>query len=289
MNASDVRNYAKSKGADLIGIAPIERLAGLPADKNPLSIFPECKAVIVVGRRILRGALRGIEEGTNFGSTYRCFGENYLEDQFLSKTVYDLTSLLESHGIESVPMMGYRIKGENISLSEKKVTGNVVLDYMIMAQAAGLGEIGKGGFFLTSEFGHRQRFAMILVDEALEGDDLKRLSLCENCKACAEGCPLHAMDASSTGKCGLKGNESETFIIDKKICRLCENGAHSNPRGSDDVDRYAASCGRACMVALENKIGNRFENKFRKRSVWSRDITGEGVQLSFVGGQAPVR
>ena len=289
MNAKDVKDYAKSKGADLIGIAPMERLAYLPAENNPGSIFPEVKSVIVVGLRILRGALRGIEEGTNFGSTYHCFGAGYLEGQFLSKTVYDITSFLESNGIESVPMMGYKQKGENTVLSKNKAASNVMLDYKIMAQAAGLGEIGKGGFFLTSEYGHRQRFAMILVDEVFEGDVLKELSLCKNCKACAEGCPLHAVDSKSTAKCGLKGNETETFIINKKTCGLCQNGANASSEGSDDVDRYAASCGRACMVALENKIGNRFENKFRKRSVWSRDITGAGSELSFVGGQAPVR
>ena len=112
MNAKEVKDYAKSKGADLIGIAPMERLAYLPAENNPISIFPEVKSVIVVGRRILRGALRGIEEGTNFGSTYHCFGAHYLEGQFLSKTVYDITSFLESNGIESVPMKGYRQKDE---------------------------------------------------------------------------------------------------------------------------------------------------------------------------------
>ena len=39
-------------------------------------------------------------------------------------------------------------------------------------------------------------------------------------------------------------------------------------------DRLAAACGRACLVALEGRIGNRFDAPFRKRSTWSRDIEG---------------
>lgn len=276
MNTMELKKAAKQFGADLIGIAPFERLAYLPSDSNPKSIFPHVKSVIVLGRRILRGALRGIEEGTNFGSTYGCFGRGYLEHQFLSKTVYDLTCHFEKEGIEAVPLLSYKTKG-------------VALDYKVMAQAAGLGEIGKGGFFLTPEFGHRQRFAMILVDEAFEADELKKVSLCDNCNACAEGCPLKAIHTEKTVSVGLKGNETETFAIDDKICKACKNGASCQPGTSDDVDRYAAACGRACMVALENKISNSFENKFRKRSVWSVDITGSAAELSFVGGQAPVK
>lgn len=281
MNAIQVKSIAKQFGADLVGIAPIGRLQYLPPEANPKSIFPHVKSVIVIGRRILRGALRGVEEGTNFGSTYSCFGDNYLEKQFLSKTVYELTCYLEKHNIESVPMLSYKIKGEKNS--------NVILDYKVIAQAAGLGETGKGGFFLTSEYGHRQRLAMILVDEAFEGDELKTLSLCANCMACSDGCPLNAVNADKKVLAGLKGHETETFVIDNAICRRCKNGANPKVDASDDVDRYAAACGRACLVALENKVSNRFENKFRKRSVWSRDISGSSAELSFVGGQAPVK
>ena len=43
------------------------------------------------------------------------------------------------------------------------------------------------------------------------------------------------------------------------------------------------------MVALENKVGNKFVEKFRKRSVWSRDIYGEALNSGnlFNGGLCP--
>jgi len=62
-----IRDAAKKEGIDLIGFAPKERFEGVDAVHNPFSIFPEGKTVIMIGRRICRGSLRGVEEGTNFG------------------------------------------------------------------------------------------------------------------------------------------------------------------------------------------------------------------------------
>ncbi len=252
MNASQIKQLAKEFGADLVGIAPVERLAQLPPESNPRTLAPNTKSVIVVGHRIMRGTLRGVEEGTNFGSTYSCYGFNWMEDQFLTRTVYNLTCRLEDEGIESVPVMSYRKAGEGF-----------VPDYMAMGKAAGLGDVGKGGFFLTPQYGHRQRLASIFVDIELDGDDVQELNLCDGCRACIEICPLKAFGADDK--------------LDLNICKECKNGAFAPPDRSDTVDRYAAICGRTCMVALENKIGNRFENKFRKRSLWSIGRETEAV------------
>ena len=68
-----------------------------------------------------------------------------------------------------------------------------------------------------------------------------------------------------------------------------KNGASVTPDGAEPVDRCASACARACMVALEDKVGNRFEAKFRKRSVWQRGIHGESLISGnqFTGGRCP--
>lgn len=66
MNAQELKTAAKQFGADLIGIADIQNLKHLPPKDNPLSIFPQATNVIVIGRKIPRGTLRGIEQGTEF-------------------------------------------------------------------------------------------------------------------------------------------------------------------------------------------------------------------------------
>lgn len=267
MNALELKEQAKQFGADLTGIAPIERLAHLPSVNHPATLYPEVRSVIAVGHRIMRGTLRGIEEGTNFNSTYRCYGFNWNEDMFLSRTVYHLACFLEDHGATAIPLLAHKNEEQNF-----------IPDYQEIAKAAGLGIIGKGGFLLTPQYGHRQRIALILTDLELPAGDQTSLDFCRDCRACAEGCPLGAMID--------KGGEF--FERDQHICSQCKNGAFLTPGYSDTVDRYAAACGRACMVALEQKVGNKFEHKFRKRSVWSIDLDQKPADKAvFVGGVCP--
>lgn len=60
---SMLKEFASQRGADLVGIANVGRFEELPTEKHPSSIFPEAKSVVVLGRRITRGTLRGMEEG----------------------------------------------------------------------------------------------------------------------------------------------------------------------------------------------------------------------------------
>ena len=80
---------AKNERIDLIGFADRSRFEGVDPQHNPFSIFPEGKTVIMLGKRITRGSLRGVEEGTNLND-YSLFGKNWLEDEFLSLACYNL-------------------------------------------------------------------------------------------------------------------------------------------------------------------------------------------------------
>lgn len=253
MNATEVKRLAREFGADLVGIAPIGRLEQLPAEQHPRTVFPNTKSVIVIGHRVLRGAFRGVEEGTSFDNTYGAFGNRWAEYCFLTRTAYEVACRLERAGIEALPL-----------LSRSGEAGQAfVPNVAAFAKAAGLGDVGKGGFFLTPEYGHRQRFAVILTDAEFEADAEQNLTLCEGCEACVAACPLGAMSA-------------ESHAIDFGICAQCRNGASRDAATPEGVDRLASACGRACMVALENKIGSRFAHTFRKRSVWRIGVHGKG-------------
>ncbi len=266
MNASQIKAAARDAGADLVGIAPLERWKDWKSTANPLSIMPSCRSVIVVGRRILRGTLRGVEEGTNFGSTYVMFGMQWQEQTFLSRVIHQAAATIEQAGHEAIPMLGGTPPGEPRPIASTGTTTNVRLDSKRLAHAAGLGIVGKGGFFLTAQYGHRQRFGMILTDLEAVGDPIQELDFCTDCDACLQACPLQA----------LRDTGAEHFELDEQRCASCANGRF--PGGSlscEGNDRFAAACGRACMVALEHKIEERFKTPFRKRSVWTRDLEGK--------------
>ena len=71
--------FKQQNDIDLMGFASKERFEGLDPRYNPFSIFPEGKTVILIGRRVCRGSLRGVEEATNF-SDYYLFGSSWLND-----------------------------------------------------------------------------------------------------------------------------------------------------------------------------------------------------------------
>jgi epoxyqueuosine reductase len=182
------------------------------------------------------------------------FGSVWNEHDFLSRTVHQIACAIEAEGSEAVPLFGGAVPNAPMQLDSKA-----------LAHAAGLGSVGKGGFFLTREYGHRQRVALILTDLELEGDPIVDLDFCKDCDACLKACPLQA----------LTDEGGPRFRIDTQLCQQCANGKlETFPYAYERLDRLAASCGRACLVALEGKVVNRFAAPFRRRSVWTRDLEG---------------
>ena len=62
------KEAARHFGADLVGIADPARFEGAPFEMDPRYIFPDARAIVVMGFRIPRGCFRGIEEGTYYAA-----------------------------------------------------------------------------------------------------------------------------------------------------------------------------------------------------------------------------
>lgn len=268
-----IEEFAKKDGVDLIGFADASRFEGVDARVNPFSIFPEAKTVILVGKRIARGSLRGVEEGTNFAD-YSLFGKNWLEDEFLALSAYNLSNFIEEHGYEAVPVFPNPsdLEPSGISVAEGRPAPNVYPDFDYAAVACGLATLSKNGLVFTKEFGSRQRFHMILTDAELESTPLLSENICDGCGKCASACPLGAINPEETKTIEICGKSFEVYQIDYEKCKICQNGACPN-RFSDQCkpDRIAALCNRDCMCALEERgaLTNSFQNPFRTEKAWS--------------------
>lgn len=193
-----IKDFALAQGLDFCGVANIERFKDAPRDMNPASIFPEAKSVIVVGRRILRGNWRGIEEGT-YWPTYTFFGyHGQLNTQFIHAPMYETACFIEDFGFEAVPVYPGVTAGDLKPLGEPLRPGGVVpdvnLNIRIAGVAAGVGEIGWAKVFLTKKFGPRVRLACIITDMELEPDPLLPPgTLCDRCMQCVKGCSACAI------------------------------------------------------------------------------------------------
>ncbi len=257
MTRAALEGFVHDLGLDLVGVAPIERFAGVAPERHPATIFPEAKTVVVIGLEIPRGTFRGIEEGTLWTRAPR---------QLPPKQTYQVARFLEQDGWEAVPVSPLAPERwpDGVPVAEGKVPPNVSPSLENAAVSAGLGEIGLCGVFLTPQFGPRQSLAMLITDAPLEPGPAHAGTICDgaSCAACAAACPLGAIDV-------------KTATVSRRACRLCPNGVFADETSKQAVPNFlTAACVRACIAHLEEagKLTKRYNSPFRKRKPWAQGL-----------------
>jgi epoxyqueuosine reductase QueG len=181
--------FRSNSGYDLVGVSAMSGFDGLPMNKHPRSIFPDGRSVVVVGSRIRRGEFRSMEEG----SLWRTPGR-WLTD------LGEIVRYIESKGYECIPYapvaaprMPRRPVREGLC-----APNSVRLSVEYAACAAGLGEIGYHGMFMTERFGIRQRLGLLVTDMEIEPRSQSGVSICDGCMECAKMCPLQAISMNES-------------------------------------------------------------------------------------------
>jgi len=235
----------------------MDRWEGAPKQCDVRYIAPNAQSMIVLGFRIPRGTLRGIEEGTYFIS-YASMG--YAAINFVRQPMvcWDITNMLEDAGYESVPIpnnfpwtnsdmsgqvpefIGKHNPARSVPVAPDKPAPDVFVHLRLAAFMAGLGEIGWSKMFLTPRFGPRQRFAAILTTAPLEPDPIyEGPPLCDRCMLCARDCTGGAISTTESFRVTVAGHELEWAVIDYKRCQTYFAGASEehNPFMVTEEDR----------------------------------------------------
>ena len=231
-----VKLRALELGADAVGVGNIERWAGAPLQMDPRQIMPECKSIIGMVFRVMRGSLRGVEEGTYF-SNYSSMGYGGLTYLYMPMTVINLSKFIEDQGFESIPMghqsdwraidgEGYARPNYSRPVRPGQAQPDIMVHLRIAAFLCGLGEIGFSKMFLSPQFGPRNRLGIVLTDLELEPDPIyDGPQLCHRCMACAQACPGQAFSKDKTVKVNLAGHELEWMDVDVNKCDFAFRGA----------------------------------------------------------------
>ncbi|MDW7655679.1 MAG: hypothetical protein SCM11_00745 [Bacillota bacterium] len=303
LDAKTVKEYAKRLGADIVGIASMDRFEGAPMQMDPRYIMPKAKSMIVMGFRVMRGSLRGIEEGTFF-SNYSAMGYGGITYLYMPITVINLCKIIEDEGYEAVPIghqsdwraidnVGNLRPGHSKPVEEGKPSPDIMVHLRIAGFVAGLGEIGYSKMFLSPEFGPRQRLGVILTELELEPDPLyDGPPLCNKCMACVRDCPGQCISDTKTIKVTIAGRELEWSDVDMDKCNYSfvgaektkegETGSYMEGRTNFKPSPYspfykkprnlyntgqavcgARGCTRACMISLESR--GVLKNKFESQ------------------------
>ncbi|MBE6702204.1 MAG: hypothetical protein E7585_02180 [Ruminococcaceae bacterium] len=298
----------KKCGADLIGFAPINRF---PKDSAVHKLMPEAKTVIGLGFRVLRGAYRGIEEGSTYYQ-YTTMGVENMEETVMPMVSVRLSMMLEEQGYSALPQRRHQqIMAEENSTNPEVAFDAIYrnrpqetqMDFSRAAVLCGLGEIGFHGALLTDEFGPFVRTCFVLTDAEIEGTPIKEPHLCDKCGECVKGCPGGAIAEDGTvdawqcavyynGANGLKNPfmPPDAFKDFEDRVSIISGEAKVTPETARKILRniyfyppaqhaYQCSiCGRACdincYIHLEKKgaLTKSFKTPFRKREPWSFDI-----------------
>lgn len=187
ISVEDIKTKAYTYGANLCGIASIDRFSEAPKGFHPTDVLSTCKSVIVVASKFLNSSLYA--QSTVPYTTVR----NELSAK-MNGIALHLSEYLEDRGDIAIPMNS--IGPDEWDANTNKVRGIISLKHA--AVQAGLGEIGKNTLLVNEQYGNMLWFSAVFSSLELPPDPLVTKKLClEGCTLCIDSCPVNALDGIS--------------------------------------------------------------------------------------------
>lgn len=208
----EIRKMILDLGADVCGFARIDRFDGVPKDYHPRSIWKGCETAVVFGVALPKGLF---EIGSRL--VYARFNDKAIEK--VDSLAYEAALAIErDYPVKAIPVpcdTPYEYWDAD------SLIGRGLVNMKQAAVLAGLGSIGKSQLFINRAFGNRLTIGMLLLDIALESDELSEELCLPGCSICVNGCPVGAIGAEG---------------VDQKKCRQHTYG--KTARGFDTVECY---------------------------------------------------
>jgi epoxyqueuosine reductase len=225
ITSTEIKYLAKELGADLCGIASIDRFDDCPTGFHPRDVYKNTKSIISIACRI-PGSSMYIDSPSPYTA---------IEDLVLlkvSQIALSLTLHMEKCGFHAI-----MIPSEPYDYWDAEtMTGKGILSLKHLGYKAGLGSIGKNSLLCNDRYGNLIKLGAVITDAVLIADRIMDSNLCkDSCTRCIDSCPVGAI--------GLNA------VVTQKKCR--EYAEVPNKRG---VEIYACN---ACRKVCPNSNGIR--------------------------------
>jgi epoxyqueuosine reductase len=195
ISSGTIKNRTIQYGADICGIAPVDRFAGAPEGFHPCDIYPDCRSVVVSATRF---PLSTLQAKTNAPYT---LVRNKLVDK-VDWISFNISNELEREGIVAIPIPS---AGPYDYWDAERNHGRGILSLKHAGVLAGLGVLGKNTLLMSERFGNMIWLGAVLVSIDLEPDPVASYEVCDSeCTLCMDSCPQQALDG---------------ITIDQKLCR----------------------------------------------------------------------
>ncbi|MDW7740376.1 MAG: reductive dehalogenase domain-containing protein [Bacillota bacterium] len=202
-------DFARSKGADLVGIADADSFL-IQDEQNkfcPRFYLPEAKSVIVIGLKLVDSIWDRLTGNYDpYSTNLHSYLMHYNYDQL------DFISCQVARFLEDIGYDGYPIEARTETKSGKVFVG--LFPFKEAAVLAGMGRIGKSSLLITPEFGPRVRLTAVITDAPLdttiEAEPGTVEDVCNSCTLCIDQCPAGAISYDK---------EKKVTVIDKEMCQ----------------------------------------------------------------------
>lgn len=181
LDSKKVKDMMFALGADLCGIASIDRFDNTPKGYHPLDILPTCNSVISFGCRFPVGTL--ICKSDVPYTRVR----NSITPK-MDAIALDFCIEMEKNQIVCVP-----IPTNESQWDENTGRYRSIVSQKHIAQAAGLGTIGRHSLLITPEYGSMVWLGAVLCEQEFEPNEMKE-SICNDCNLCVSICPVNALE-----------------------------------------------------------------------------------------------
>ncbi|MBN1781479.1 epoxyqueuosine reductase [bacterium] len=198
MNNSAIKEIAFQLGADVCGIAGIDRFAKTPEGFHPADVFPQTESVIIFGKPFVRSVFKA-----KSNAPYTLVRNMLI--QKIDEISLRMAERIEEEGFDAVPIPS----SEPYEFWDAlKRHGRGILSMKHAAELAGLGHIGRNTLLINREYGNRLWLGAVLTGIALESDQPADTACPPDCRICLDACPMDALDGTT---------------IDQKRCRqICQ-------------------------------------------------------------------
>lgn len=211
--ALEIKNLVLTLGADLCGIASVDRFDKAPEGFHPKDLYSECKSVIVFAKKL--------PESIFYSNSFIPY--SFVDDIALHEILrlsFEISVKFEKLNISAMP-----IPCEPYEYWDKdSMTGKGMISLKHAGYLAGLGVIGRNSLLCNPKFGNLIKLGAVIANVDIESDPIINYDFCsDNCNLCIDNCPSGALGGKSViqRNCRLNSEGSTKKGAPITICNNC--------------------------------------------------------------------
>jgi len=211
-----IKNIFLNLGAEVCGVANIDRFTDAPKGFHPTDVYADCKSVIVFAKTLPKGIAK-----VSSRIIYEHF--NSIGPVELDRIAYFASIEIEKYynGF-AVPVPA---DGPYDYWDKEKLEGRGTISMKHAALLAGIGTLGKNTLLMNSQYGNMLSIGAVLTDLELPSDSLAEEMCIKNCRLCLDSCPVKALDGQIANQTlcrpyAYENNARGFSIVNCNKCRV---------------------------------------------------------------------